>query len=262
MIIKTHYFFHFKVRPWPFLISLNLFRVFLCLLNFIKWGLFSNLITTFLVVILNIFLWWVNYRRELNLEGIRRSFLEDRIKFGIILFISSEVFFFFSFFWSYFHYFLGPTLETRISWPPIHLQMFDFLGIPLVNTITLLISGVTVTISHYYFFKNNIRKSMVFLFFTSILGTFFTVLQLKEYSSAFFRINDSTFGSNFFILTGFHGLHVLIGTIFLIRVLFRRNIINANRRRITSFELSSWYWHFVDVVWIFLYFIIYYLNTA
>lgn len=262
MITKTHYFTHFPLRPWPLLISLNLIRVFSCIAILFKFNTPNNLIMAILLITVNIITWFCRYRGELNLEGFRTTLIENRIKFSIILFISSEIFFFLSFFWSYFHYSLSPCAESSLIWPPLFLTMFNHLDIPLVNTMILIISGVTITISHNFFFKKFLGKSLIFLIITVILGLFFRILQLKEYTSAFFRINDATFGCNFFMLTGFHGLHVIIGATFLMTIILRTYIFNSSTNRILGFELASWYWHFVDVVWIFLYFSIYYINNV
>lgn len=261
MITKTHYFNYFPARPWPLLISLNLIRIFSCMAILFKFRNSDNLLISLVLVFMNIIIWLCRYGGELNLEGLDRSLIENRVKFSIILFISSEIFFFLSFFWSYFHYFLSPSEESRIIWPPLYLEIFNYLDIPLINTMVLLISGVTITISHKFFFERSFNKSLKYLIITVLLGLFFRLLQLKEYTSAFFRINDSTFGCNFFILTGFHGLHVIIGARFLLTVIVRRYFFRTNRNRVLRFELASWYWHFVDVVWIFLYFSIYYINN-
>lgn len=178
----------------------------------------------------------------------------------MILFISSEVFFFFSFFWTYFHYFLSPTLEVGLHWPPVNVEIFDFSNVPLINTLVLISSGLTVTISHYFLINNSIKRCNFWLFLTVVLGGLFSFLQWEEYCRSFFSIRDGNFGTSFFVLTGFHGLHVLIGSIFLCTTLLRSGFSSRASKNYLRFELASWYWHFVDVVWIFLYFFLYYLN--
>ena len=261
MIRKNHHFFILAPSPWPLLTTIVSFNFLLSLLIIFKFRrlicLIMNLICTSVVR----FFWWIFYRNEINLEGKNSLNFERGVKFAIILFISSEVFFFFSFFWSYFHYFLSPVLEIGRSWPPVNITIFEFLNIPLINTLVLLSSGFTVTCSHFFIIENKKKLFIFFLFFTIILGIFFSVLQLIEYKSSFFSIRDRRFGTSFFVLTGFHGIHVLIGTIFLASSIMRSLKIRSTCVNFLRFEIASWYWHFVDVVWIFLYFFLYYINN-
>lgn len=261
MIIKNHYFFILLSNPWPFLARISSFNLIFRLLNFLKFRRSNLIILNLIILILIRFFWWFSYRGELSLEGKTSSLLEEGLKFSIILFISSELFFFFSFFWRYFHFFLSPNLEIGLNWPPKEILSFDYLNVPLINTLILLSSGVTVTIAHYMINKNYYKNFCFFLLLTFILGCLFTFLQVAEYNSSFFSMGDGVFGTSFFILTGFHGIHVIIGSIFLRRSFFRTlNLISSNPN-FTRFELASWYWHFVDVVWIFLYFFLYFLNN-
>lgn len=261
MITKSHHFFLLRLRPWPLVSSLNSFSLIFSLLLFFKYGFLNCFIFCLLNLRFSSFIWWVSYRGEFNLEGLDSLNLERGVKFSMLLFISSEVFFFFSFFWSYFHFFLSPTIDTGLIWPPHSVEMFDCLNVPLINTIVLITSGVTVTLRHHFLINGKNFMSSFYLMATIFLGILFTYLQSIEYSSSFFRISDRTFGTSFFILTGFHGIHVLIGTLFLSVVLYRFLKLISRKIECLSFELASWYWHFVDVVWIFLYFIIYYINN-
>lgn len=257
MISHSNYLFVLPLRSFPLLRSFSFFSfiigVFLCIkLDFII--LFLSVISSSLAGLL----WWVCYSYESFERGNFTCNLSDGIKFSFVLFISSEIFFFFSFFWGYFHFFLRPLRDLGFFWPPYGLLMFDFMEIPLLNTLILLRSGVTVTASHFFFFKNNFYLARFYLMGTLILGLFFTYFQYLEYTNSFFSYNDRCFGSCFFTLTGFHGLHVLIGRIFLSFVFLRlfRFTFCSNYTPL-SFELARWYWHFVDVVWIFLYFFLY-----
>lgn len=260
MTTKTHYFFLLQLSPWPLILSLSSFNFILSLLLFFKYFNFSILIANLVLLSFCSFYWWNSYRGEFNLEGKSSFILENGVKIRIVLFISSEVFFFFSFFWSYFHYFLSPNLEVGLRWPPVIVEMFDFSNVPLINTLVLMGSGLTVTISHYYLINKDLKLSNLWLALTVILGGFFSFLQWVEYSNSFFSISDGNFGTSFFILTGFHGIHVLIGSLFLLKVLARRKFLRNSEKRRLRFELASWYWHFVDVVWIFLYFFLYYIS--
>lgn len=260
MITKNHYFFILSPRRWSVLRSLISFNIFFSIIIFFKFKLFNIFIFTLIFIFLTSIIWWLSYRKEFNI-GKNSSYLEEGVKFSIILFISSEIFFFFSFFWSYFHLFLSPNIETGLNWPPTGVQSFDCLNVPLLNTLILLISGLTVTISHNFFLINKITYSKIFLFFTFILGVLFSILQGLEYLNSFFSITDGRYGTVFFVLTGFHGIHVLVGSIFLILVFIFSLNLKPSKKSFTRFDLASWYWHFVDVVWIFLYFFLYYLNN-
>lgn len=253
----SNYLFVLPLSSFPILRSLSFFStvmgIFLCMkIDFIV--LFFSVISSSLSGII----WWTCYSHEGFEEGSYSCNLREGLKFSFILFISSEIFFFFSFFWSYFHFYLSPISEIGFRWPPFSLIMFDFIEVPLLNTLILLTSGITVTCSHYYFINSNISLSSIYLLFTFSLGAFFRFFQFLEYSNSFFSYNDRCFGSCFYTLTGFHGIHVIIGRIFLSFVFFRQFISKSSYNSTPlSFELSRWYWHFVDVVWIFLYFFVY-----
>lgn len=260
MITKNHYYFLLPLRPWPLLVSLLSFNLLFSLLITFKFSEWNSFIFSILLVSTSRIYWWFSYRGEINLEGLNSLNLEGGLKFAIILFISSEVFFFFSFFWSYFHFFLGPSLELGSNWPPVGVLSFDCVNVPLINTLVLMASGVTVTLRHNFIITNKELGFNFFLAITIFLGIIFTFLQGLEYNRSFFSIRDRSFGTIFFILTGFHGLHVLIGTMFLLITIIRSFKFSGSNRSFSRFELASWYWHFVDVVWIFLYFFLYYIN--
>lgn len=260
MITKSHHFFILPSSPWPLVSSLIAFNTFLSILNMLKFGETGLFLFRVILISLTSFFWWISYRGEFSLLGRETLTLERGLKFSILLFISSEVLFFFSFFWAYFHFFLATSLELGLEWPPVGVEMFSFLNVPLINTMVLLRSGVTVTIRHLNLTLGKMGRFNLALFATAMLGVLFTFLQLIEYFSSFFSIRDRTFGTSFFVLTGFHGVHVFIGTLYLILVLYRSVKFSNIDMRCIRFEIASWYWHFVDVVWIFLYFSIYYLN--
>ena len=157
----------------------------------------------------------------------------------------------------FFHRSLSPAIELGASWPPIGIISFNPFQIPLLNTAILLASGVTVTWAHHRLIENNHSQTTQGLFFTVLLGIYFTILQAYEYIEAPFTIADSIYGSTFFIATGFHGIHVLIGTTFLLVCLLRHLNNHFSKNHHFGFEAAAWYWHFVDVVWLFLYITIY-----
>lgn len=181
------------------------------------------------------------------------------LKWGIILFITSEVFFFISFFWRYFHSRLAPTIQLGLSWPPAHIIPFSPFKIPLLNTILLITSGLSITWSHHRLINKTFNQTANGLLITIYLGINFSIIQAYEYFIATFTIKSSVYGATFFIATGFHGLHVIIGIIFLLvnylRIIAKFNHLTPNHH--LGFEIAAWYWHFVDIVWLFLYLSIY-----
>lgn len=212
-----------------------------------------SLLTTFVIA----FSWWRDIHRESTNQGNHSSIVINGLKTGIILFITSEIFFFVSFFWSFFHRSISPTIELGQAWPPHSINSFNPIRIPLLNTILLLSSGVTITWSHHEIIIKNYSPSKLSLILTIILGIVFSLFQGFEYMEAPFSMSDSRFGSRFFIATGFHGLHVIIGSIFLLVSLIRFQKLVNSPTHIIGFECAAWYWHFVDVVWLFLYSILY-----
>ena len=164
---------------------------------------------------------------------------------------------FFSFFWAFFHRSLSPSVEIGSLWPPQGIKAFNPFQIPLLNTAILLGSGVTVTWAHHAIIENNYTQGVQALALTVFLGVYFTSLQALEYWEASFSIADAVYGSTFFVATGFHGLHVIIGTIFLLVCLVRQYFNHFSLNHHFGFEAAAWYWHFVDVVWLFLFVTIY-----
>lgn len=208
-------------------------------------------------MLLLIFQWWRDVSREGSLLGAHSQIVETGLRGGIILFIVSEVFFFLSFFWRYFHSSLRPSVELGRHWVPMGIQTFNAFGVPLLNRIILLTSGASVTWCHHSFSVGQHSRSLLRLFFTIVLGVYFTFLQTYEYFEASFTISDGVFGSTFFVATGFHGLHVIIGTVFLLVSWFRIYLGIISNSHHFGLEAAAWYWHFVDVVWLFLYISIY-----
>jgi cytochrome c oxidase subunit 3 len=173
------------------------------------------------------------------------------------LFIASEVMFFVAWFWAYFDASLFPNEFVGNVWPPKDIETFDPWDIPLINTLILLLSGTTVTWSHHALLEDDRKGFIQGLWLTVILGFCFTLLQIYEYQHASFSFSDHIYGSVFYMATGFHGFHVLVGTIFLAVCLFRGKRGHFNKDHHFGFEAAAWYWHFVDVVWLFLFAAIY-----
>nr|YP_010946900.1 cytochrome c oxidase subunit III [Salganea incerta]WGO57657.1 cytochrome c oxidase subunit III [Salganea incerta] len=247
--------------PWPITGAIGALVV---MMGLIKWFHQYNKSLIFiglLILILTMIQWWRDITREGTYQGLHTKFVTKGLRWGMILFIVSEVFFFISFFWAFFHSSLSPTVEVGSLWPPFGIQPFNPLQIPLLNTAILLSSGVTVTWAHHGLMENNYNQTFHGLILTIILGMYFTALQAYEYLEASFTIADSVYGSSFFMATGFHGLHVIIGTTFLLTCFLRHLFYHFSSNHHFGFEAAAWYWHFVDVVWLFLYISIYWWGS-
>lgn len=254
---KNHPFHLVDVRPWPILGSLRALTV---ISGLIKWFHIFNPSLLFIgltSIIIIIYQWWRDITREGTFQGQHTYMVTIGLRWGIILFITSEVFFFLSFFWRFFHNRLAPAVEIGILWPPKGINTFNPIQIPLLNTLILLTSGLTVTWAHHRLIENNFKQTTQGLTLTVILGIYFTILQTYEYIESPFTISDAVYGASFFIATGFHGLHVIIGTTFLLTCLIRHINNHFSQIHHFGFEAAAWYWHFVDVVWLFLYISIY-----
>ena len=224
------------------------------------------------------YLWWRDVVREAH-KGDHTPVVQLHLRYGMILFIASEVMFFVAWFWAYFDAaFYAGDVHTLLNsqqvvglvernqltggvWPPkaseAFKSTFDPWGLPLVNTLVLLLSGVTVTWAHHALLKNDRRGLVLGLICTVVLGALFTMLQAYEYGHAAFNYSGHIYGATFFMATGFHGAHVIIGTIFLLVCLLRALKGHFTPQQHFGFEAAAWYWHFVDVVWLFLFAAIY-----
>nr|AHX97827.1 cytochrome c oxidase subunit III [Pseudognaptodon sp. QL-2014] len=245
--------------PWPLLGSLVLINM---MVGFIKWfNEYQNflLFLSYFCLLMIIMQWWRDVIRESTLQGNHTLKVLNGLRMGMILFILSELMFFLSFFWAYFHMFLSPSIELGNLWPPKEILIFNPYNIPLLNTLILLSSGMTITWCHYSILKSNSLNSNISIIMTLLLGLIFILFQYMEYSESYFSISDSVFGSIFFMATGFHGLHVMIGVIFIFISMNRLFNYHYSKFHHFGFEAASWYWHFVDVVWLFLYIFMYWL---
>lgn len=253
---QNHPFHLVSISPWPIIISLRLFNN---LISTIIWFHKINYIILLSIpcTLICIYQWWRDVTRESTFQGWHTLPVYVGLRLGIILFIISEIFFFISFFWAYFHSSLAPSIEIGQLWPPLGIKPFNPFDIPLINTIILISSGITVTWTHHSILNKNYSERFKRLLITIILGIYFTLLQLIEYIESPFTISDSIYGSTFFIATGFHGLHVIIGTLFLSTCFYRIGLLHFSKLHHFGFEAAAWYWHFVDVVWLFLYISIY-----
>lgn len=253
----THGFHLVNPRPWPFINSLNTFSIFSSIILLMNKKILVNLTTRLIILLFRLYFWWKDVHRESSYQGFHTSIIIKIIIRGIILFIISEIFFFFSFFWESLYYILVLDIEFSMIWPPKGVKFFDIITVPLLNTFILLRSGVRATYSHFLLINKDYNYSIIYLIITIFLGLYFTFLQWIEYKESFFTMSDSIFGSTFYLITGFHGIHVIVGTLFLIVSLIRFIKFSTISSHNLNFEIALWYWHFVDVVWIFLYLILY-----
>jgi cytochrome c oxidase subunit 3 len=209
------------------------------------------------LILATMFLWWRDVVREATFEGHHTPIVQIGMRYGMLLFIASEVMFFSAFFWAFFNASIWPMEATGGVWPPEGVLPFDPFQLPLLNTLILLTSGVTVTWAHHALREGDRRGLLQGLGLTILLGLTFTAVQAYEYGHAAFGFRDGIYSSTFYMATGFHGAHVIIGTIFLIVCWFRAWAGHFKPEHHFGFEAAAWYWHFVDVVWLFLFFCIY-----
>ena len=210
-----------------------------------------------LLIFATMFLWWRDVVREATFQGHHTPIVQIGLRYGMALFITSEVMFFAAFFWAYFNASLFPTDAIGSVWPPENIRTFDPFELPLLNTLILLTSGVTVTWAHHALREGDRGGTLKGLALTILLGLLFTSIQAYEYSHAAFGFADGIYPTTFFMATGFHGFHVIIGTTFLIVCWFRAWKGHFKPDHHFGFEAAALYWHFVDVVWLFLFICIY-----
>lgn len=222
------------------------------------------LIIGLLGVLYTMFAWWSDTVKESH-QGHHTRVVSLHLRYGMLLFIASEVMFFVAWFWAFFDASLYPGEAAQVArvehtgghWPPAGIEVLDPWHLPLFNTVILLLSGTTVTWAHHALIEGDRKTLKGMLLVTVLLGILFSFVQAYEYAHAPFAFSESIYGATFFMATGFHGFHVLVGTIFLIVCLFRAMAGHFTPEKHFGFEAAAWYWHFVDVVWLFLFCCIY-----
>lgn len=250
---QQHFYHVVTPSPWPFVISLCGCVLALSFVGYLHNFKSSGLIVliSLLSVIYILVLWLRDVVREGTYEGMHTIKVQRNIKFGFVLFTLSEIMFFFGFFWAYFHVSLAPSVELGSIWPPSGISVINPWYLPLPNTVLLLQSGLFITACHMYIRIGEFLKVIVYFVLTLACGIIFTCIQIYEYIISSFPISDSVYGASFFMLTGFHGFHVLCGTIFIFVCMIRTVRGEFTREHHVGFECSAWYRHSVDVVWLF-----------
>lgn len=265
MSSKNYHLFHLvNPSPWPLIVSIGTYGLTTgsaLYFHFFSIGSFIAL-TGLLTVIYGAFIWWRDVVREGTFEGCHTTLVQNGLRLGIVLFIVSEVMFFSGFFWAFFHSSLAPAIELGSVWPPIGIDPFYAWDVPFLNTLVLLLSGSTITWAHFALAKSLQKNTLISLYLTILLAVFFTFLQACEYTEATFSIADSVYGTTFFMATGFHGFHVIVGTIFIVYTTVRVLHYHLTAKHHVGFLGASWYWHFVDVVWLFLFISIYWWGNT
>jgi cytochrome c oxidase subunit 3 len=265
---KHHDYHLVNPSPWPAIGGASAFILAVGAVNWMHGGHWAVMALGFALVFYTMFMWWRDVINEAH-AGDHTPVVSLHLRYGMIMFIASEVMFFVAWFWAFFDasLFADEAIQaSRVAvtegvWPPKGTAIFDPWHLPLVNTLILLTSGTTVTWAHHALLNND-RKGLIWgLVATVALGALFTAVQAYEYAHAAFAFSrdngGNIYGSTFFMATGFHGFHVLVGTIFLLVCLFRALKGHFTPQQHFGFEAAAWYWHFVDVVWLFLFACIY-----
>ena len=253
---QKHPFHLVDPSPWPFVTSVGALSMtigFAMYAHSYSGGLYC-FFTGFATILFVMFVWWRDIIREAEYQGHHTPIVQIGMRYGMMLFIASEVMFFVAFFWAFFDRALYPNDGV---WPPEGITTFDPFDLPLINTLVLLLSGCTVTWAHHALQHGNRKDFMTGLGITILLGFLFTGLQALEYSHAPFGFTDGVYPSVFYMATGFHGFHVLVGTLFLAVCWMRGRAGHFTPTQHFGFEAAAWYWHFVDVVWLFLFAAVY-----
>jgi cytochrome c oxidase subunit 3 len=241
--------------PLPFFLATNLLYLLISIIGYltgIKLGL-NIIIINILMVLYILYLWLYDIIIESYYLGFHTNIVSRSLIIGFLLFLITEVMLFFSLFWAYFHSALNP---YYLIWPPIGIDLINPWSIPLLNTFLLLYSGSVATWAHHSSIRYDRTYSLFAIFLTIILGILFFMFQIFEYTYSTFNITDSVYGSTFFIITGLHALHIIIGLLFFTFLFIR---IYKFHFPTLLFDITLLYWHLVDLVWIILFILIYYM---
>ncbi len=256
---NRHPFHLVDPSPWPLLSSFAAGGLAVGAIFYMHQQMITPLVVGFIAVLLCMLFWWRDVVKEAESGKYHNPVVQMGLRYGMLLFIMSEVMFFVAFFWAYFNASLFPVDGI---WPPEGILTFDPFDLPLLNTLILLLSGCTLTWSHHALVKGHREQFMKGLLYTIILGFIFTLTQAYEYGHAAFGFTDGIYASTFYMATGFHGFHVIVGTLFLLVCYLRAQKGHFTPEQHVGFESAAWYWHFVDVVWLFLFVSIYWWGAG
>lgn len=256
---RKHLFHILPTNPWPLFVGIGLF-FFTSALTFYMHGIYETSIifcVAFIILFKSCYTWVKDIISEATYNGDHTIAVQTGITWGFLLFLLSEVMLFFGFFWAFFHSSLSPSILIGSTFPPIGLVIIPPLLFPLYNTCLLLLSGITVTWLHKAINLKSYKESIDAFFLTIFLGFCFFILQMLEYYESPFDFNSSIYGCTFFMLTGLHGFHVFVGILCLIFSYLRLIANHYTNTHHNGLLFAIWYWHFVDIIWIFLYIVIY-----
>lgn len=258
--LPSHPYHVVDQSPWPITLSGVLLSLTIsAVLSFQGYIMGEFLLfCSFILLIWGMSLWFKDVITEASYLGFHTDKVQKGISLGVVLFIVSEVFFFLSIFWAYFHSSLAPAIEIGSEWPPKGIEAVNASEVPTANTTILLSSGSSVTVSHHSLVDRLINWANYGSIATIYMALLFTGLQALEYFGVSYTITDSVFGTTFYMGTGFHGLHVIIGTIFLCVGAARIYAYQVTNTHHVGIESGILYWHFVDVVWLFLFGAVYF----
>jgi cytochrome c oxidase subunit 3 len=263
---QTHPYHLVNPSPWPALAALALLMLTGGMALFMHKYMIGAAVaaTGFSLVLYTMYVWWRDVVKESRVDHAHTPAVSRGLRAGMALFITSEVLFFAAFFWAFFDASTLPKIPVTEPWtmaagiwPPAGIHPFDPWHLPFFNTLVLLLSGTTVTWAHFAILQNDRKSTIQALWYTVILGLLFTSCQAYEYTHAAFGFKDGVYASTFYMATGFHGFHVIVGTIFLAVCLKRAYKGHFTPEKHLGFEFAAWYWHFVDVVWLFLFVFVY-----
>lgn len=260
---QAHPFHLVSPSPWPLATSFNLLNLTTSTVSYVH--KFNNsgyfVLIALVLVALTMALWFRDVISEGTFIGNHTAAVQRGINMGVALFIVSEALFFLAIFWAYFHSALSPTAELGGEWPPLGVDSINAFELPLLNTMLLLASGITITYAHHSIINGYRNGSLYGTMLTLIFAIIFTLFQGVEYAVSSFTFSDGSYGSTFYFGTGFHGVHVVIGTIFLAVGFFRLWAYHLTENHHLGLESGILYWHFVDVVWLFLFLSVYYWGS-
>lgn len=256
---RRHFFHIVETSAHPLLSSLSAF-FFLSSLVFAMHGIeysFYFFIISIMLLVVTIYDWFSDIVNEGSFRGDHTLVVRRGLKYGFFLFIVSEFMVFFGFFWAFFHSAYNATFYIDEMWPPQGLDQINYLGLPLFNTLILIVSGISITWAHRSVALGSILEAFSAFLITILLGALFVCLQMYEYYEAGFDISDGVYPSTFYMLTGLHGFHVIIGVSFIFVCFIRLLRKHFTVKHYLGFVFAIWYWHFVDAIWILLYLTVY-----